>query len=116
MAADDGNRSVAVVRRGDIWTVELANHPKPRPAIVVSIDAINDLCPDVLVLPVTSHPGALRVTLPDRPGETGLRVPSFAKCESVGPLHKSRLKARIGAVPAEAWPALEEGLKRVLGI
>lgn len=106
---------MGVVKRGDIWTVELVNHPKPRPAIVVSIDAINDLCPDVLVVPVTSHPGPLRVTLPEGTDETGLRVRSFAKCESVGPLHKSRLKVRIGGVPADTWPVLEAGLKRVFG-
>ena len=106
---------MAVVKRGEIWTVQLEHHPKPRPAIVISIDAINDLCPDVIVLPVTSQAGPLRVALPGRADETGLRIPSYAKCESLGPLHKSRLKHRIGAVPSETWPTLEEGVKRVLG-
>ena len=47
--------------RGDIWVVELLAHPKPRPALVISIDAVNDLCPDVLLMPITSHAGPLRV-------------------------------------------------------
>lgn len=104
------------VARGDIWTVELVAHPKPRPALVVSIDAINDLCPDVLLIPLTSIGGPLRVPLPDAPGRTGLRQPTFAKCESLGPIHKSRLKQRIGSLPASSWPSIEEGMKRVLGI
>ena len=37
------------IRRGEVWIVELLAHPKPRPAIVASIDPINDLCPDVIL-------------------------------------------------------------------
>lgn len=104
------------VRRGDIWTVALLAHPKPRPALVISIDPVNDLCPDVLVVPLTSHEGPLRVPLPEQFQATGLKARSFAKCESLGPIHKSRLKRRIGALPGEAWPIVEEGVRRVLGL
>jgi hypothetical protein len=34
----------------------------------------------------------------------------------VGPLHKSRLKERIGRLPDDAWPPIEAGLLRVLGL
>ncbi|MGH7254717.1 MAG: type II toxin-antitoxin system PemK/MazF family toxin [Nitrospirales bacterium] len=104
------------ISRGDIWTVELLSHPKPRPALVVSINAVNDLCPDVLVIPITSHPGPLRVQLPEQPDKTGLRTTSYAKCESVGPIYKARLKRRIGVMPAHAWERIETGLRRVLGL
>lgn len=104
------------IRRGDIWTVTLPAFPKPRPALVVSIDAINDLRPDIVVVPITTRAGPLRISVPDDPAVTGLRVPSYAKCETVGPLHKSYLKARIGRLPTTAWPAIEAGLCRVLGI
>jgi mRNA-degrading endonuclease toxin of MazEF toxin-antitoxin module len=104
------------ISRGDIWVVELLSHPKPRPGLVVSIDAINDLCPDVLLVPITSHVGPLRIPVPDDRSQTGLRIISFLKCESVGPIHKSRLKTRMGRLPAETWPALESGLMRVLGL
>ena len=103
------------VRRGDIWTVALPAYPKPRPALVVSIDPINDLRPDILVVPITTRTGPLRVALPDD-AATGLRVSSFAKCEVVGPLHKSLLRARIGRLPPASWQAVEAGLLRVLGI
>lgn len=104
------------IRRGDIWTIELVTHPRPRPALVVSIDPINDLCPDVLVIPITSHPGPLRVPLPEEPASTGLRLLSYAKCESVGPIHKARLKQRIGRLPPGAWEPVDAGLRRVLGL
>lgn len=104
------------IRRGDIWTVALPSFPKPRPALVVSIGPINDLRPDVIVIPITSQAGPLRVALPVDRVETGLKVESYAKCESVGPLHKSHLKARIGRLPNGSWPPVEAGLLRVLGL
>lgn len=104
------------IRRGDIWTVSLPSFPKPRPALIVSIDPINDLRPDILVIPITTHAAPLRVPMPDEPAITGLRDSSYAKCESVGPLHKSNLKAHIGRLPDGAWPAIESGLARVLGL
>ena len=104
------------IRRGDIWTVTFPTFSKPRPALVISIDPINDLRPDVLVVPITTHPGPLRVMLPAAEVVTGLRDTSFAKCETVGPLHKSRLKSRIGRLPPSAWPAVEAGLCRVMGL
>jgi mRNA-degrading endonuclease toxin of MazEF toxin-antitoxin module len=103
------------IRRGDIWTVTLPTFPKPRPALIVSIDPINDLRPDVLVVPITSQAAPLRVALPDDK-LTGLPETSYAKCESVGPLHKSLLKSRIGRLPPESWPDVENGLRRVLGL
>lgn len=104
------------ISRGDIWTVELISHPKPRPALIVSINAVNDLRSDVLVLPITSQPGPLRVQLPDNPEQTGLRATSYVKCESLGPLHKSRLKLRIGVLPPQTWKDVEAGIRRVLGL
>lgn len=104
------------IRRGQIWTIEPAGFPKPRPALVVSIDAINDLCPDVLLIPITTKPGPLRVQLAAPPETTGLEHDSYAKCESVGPVHKSRLKRRIGEVPKPAMQAVDDGIRKVLGI
>lgn len=54
--------------------------------------------------------------MPDEPSITGLRELSYAKCESVGPLHKSQLKTRIGRLPENGWPVIESGLSRVFGL
>ncbi len=102
--------------RADIWTVEPAGFPKPRPAVVVSIDPVNDLCPDVLLVPLTTKPGPLRIGISDSSRVTGLKEASYAKCESVGPVHKSRLKTRIGRISRSNLREIEEGLKRVLGL
>jgi mRNA-degrading endonuclease toxin of MazEF toxin-antitoxin module len=102
--------------RAEIWTVEPAGFPRPRPAVVVSIDPINDLCPDVLLVPLTTKPGPLRVAISDPAGATGLKEAIYAKCESVGPVHKTRLKARIGRISRADLQKIEAGLKRVLGL
>ncbi len=104
------------IRRGQIWTVVLPSFPKPRPALVVSIDPINDLCPDVLMVPITTKPGPLRIALGGAAEETGLRRQSYAKCESVGPVHKARLKQEIGGISKEVASSVEDGLRRVLGL
>ena len=104
------------IRRGEVWIVELLAHPKPRPAIVVSIDPINDLCPDVILIPITTKPGPLRIPLAENEPDTGLKQKSYAKCESLGPVHKSRLKRKIGEIPKEEWPLIENGIKQVLGL
>ena len=104
------------IRRGEVWIVELLSHPKPRPAIVASIDPINDLCPDVILIPVTTKPGPLRIPLLEDESATGLKQKSYAKCESIGPIHKSRLKKKIGEIPGNEWSMIENGIKRVLGL
>jgi len=144
------------------------SHPKPRPAIVASIDPINDLCPDVILTypcydearpfknsfviqsVITSHtcvaprfiveayskntphssPSSLLGLLCsdalyaalfmllciEDESATGLKQKSYAKCESIGPIHKSRLKKKIGEIPGNEWPMIENGIKRVLGL
>jgi mRNA interferase MazF len=104
------------VLRGEIWAVALGDDIKPRPALVLSIDAINDLCPDVILVPITSKAGPLRVEIGAASEGTGLEHASFAKCTSVGPVHKARLKRRIGRVPATTLRAIEVCVARVLGL
>ncbi len=102
--------------RGEVWVIEPLTHPKPRPAIIFSINPVNDLCPDVIVIPITSKPGPLRILLPEAPDVTGLKQRSYAKCETLGPVHKSRLKSRIGNIPSQGMVKIEAGAKRVLGL
>lgn len=103
------------INRGEIWLVEPVGFPKPRPALVLSINAINDLRPDILLVPLTTKEGPLRVGLSENP-ETGLDEKTFAKCESIGPVHKSRLKRKIGRVPTNDLAAVGQGVMRVLGL
>jgi mRNA-degrading endonuclease toxin of MazEF toxin-antitoxin module len=84
--------------------------------LVLSINALNDLRPEVLLVPLTTKAGPLRVGLREDSATTGLREKTFAKCESVGPVHKSRLKTRIGRVDPRDLAAVGSGVKRVLGL
>lgn len=116
MGADRGRGNVERISRGEIWVVEPVGFPKPRPALIISVNPINDLCPDILLIPITTKPGPLRVPIAEIPDTTGLKSKSYAKCESLGPAHKSRLKARIGRIPTGDLVAIETGIKRVLGL
>jgi mRNA-degrading endonuclease toxin of MazEF toxin-antitoxin module len=107
---------VGRISRGDIWLVEPIGFPKPRPALVLSINALNDLRPEVLLVPLTTKEGPLRVGLSEDPETTGLREKTFAKCESIGPVHKSRLKRRIGRVSPGDLAEVGSGVKRALGL
>jgi len=42
------------IRRGQVWTVEPSGFPTPRPALVISINPINDHRQGVLLIPITS--------------------------------------------------------------
>ena len=102
------------ISRGEIWLITPVGLPKPRPALVVSINAINDLLPDVLVVPFTTKPGPLRVQIEEPPETSGLKTTTFAKCETLGPVHKSRLKRRIGHLSDGCLGTVEQGIKRVM--
>jgi mRNA-degrading endonuclease toxin of MazEF toxin-antitoxin module len=104
------------VSRGEIWLVEPVGFPKPRPALILSINAINDLRPDVLLVPLTTKEGPLRVELTEDGEVTGLNEKTFAKCESVGPVHKSRLKRKIGRVSPRDLAEVGSGVRRALGL
>ncbi len=98
--------------RGEIWTVVPLDHPKPRPAVILSVDSWNEHAPDVLVVPLTTRPG------PSRPGvrHPGLREQSYAKCGALNALPKTRLKQRIGRVDDAILTAIGRELRRLLGL
>ena len=55
------------IKRGDIWTITPPKHPKPRPVVIVSINALNNAeWPDVVAIPITTVPGPLRGPIPER--------------------------------------------------
>jgi len=103
------------IRRGDIWTIQPPAHPKLRPALVISLNAINDLRPDILVIPSTTVPGPTRVRLPNQPAQTGLREVSYAKGETLGPVPTTLFKKRIGALPSDAWPPIKARVLFLIG-
>jgi mRNA-degrading endonuclease toxin of MazEF toxin-antitoxin module len=100
------------MRRGELWTVTPLAHPKPRPAVVLSVDAWNEHAPDVVLVPLTTRPG------PSRPAVTHPRLerPSYAKCGAIAALPKTRLKERLGRLDERSMAAIALEVKRLLAI
>ncbi len=98
--------------RGEIWTIDPLDHPKSRPAVIVSVDAWNRHALDVILVPLTTRPG------PSRPSvnHSGLKAASYAKCGSASAMAKTRLKKLIGRINNDEMAALERELRRLMGM
>ena len=108
-------------RRGEIYLVRLPGQPedpKPRPALIVSMDVRNRLANDVIVVPLstTLRPAPTHVILPA--GEGGLRQTSMAKCEQVTTLDKAFLIRGpfAGIISATLMHEMEKAIQRAIGI
>jgi mRNA-degrading endonuclease toxin of MazEF toxin-antitoxin module len=100
------------MHRGEIWTIVPLDHPKARPAVIVSVDAWNKHALDVILVPLTTRPG------PSRPpvSHSRLKTVSYAKCGSVSAIPKKRLKTRVGQVDTETMSKIENELRRLMGM
>lgn len=100
------------MRRGELWIVVPVAFPKPRPAVIMSVDAWNDHALDVVVVPLTTKPG------PSRPVVRHPRLDreSFAQCGAVGALAQTQVKERIGRVDHHTLAAIGSELQRLLGL
>lgn len=103
-------------RRGEVWWVRV---DKRRPAVVVQTDLVRD--PRVrsfLVVPLTS-----RLHLAELPGNlrlearaTRLSKASVANVYDLQKVLRSDLVSRVGVLPPESVAALDDALRRVLGL
>ncbi|MEX0692399.1 MAG: type II toxin-antitoxin system PemK/MazF family toxin [Gemmatimonadales bacterium] len=100
------------MRRGEIWTIRPVNHPKPRPGVILSVDAWNLHAPDVIIVPLTTKPGPSRPAVPHQT----LKQASFAKCGALAAIPKDRLGQRLGHLDPETLAAVEQEVRRVIGI
>ena len=102
-------------KRSEVYLVQL---DKPRPAVVLSVDAINKFALDVCVVAITSvEHKKFSVRVPIRKGEGNLRFDCWAKCDQVTTLEKSLLKQPpIGALSAATLRRIEEQVRVCLGL
>ena len=102
-------------KRGEIY---LANLDKPRPAIILSVDQLNQHSLDVCVVPITTKQHVrfvLRVPL--KKGEGGLDADCWAKCDQVTTLEKISLRPqRLGALSTSKLQEVERQVKFALGL
>jgi mRNA-degrading endonuclease toxin of MazEF toxin-antitoxin module len=101
-------------RRGDVY---LAGLDKPRPVIVLSVDALNRYSLDVCVLPITTKEHAqFSMRVPIKAGDGGLDFDCWVKCDQVTTLEKNYLKKRLGTISSASLKQIEEQVKTALGL
>jgi mRNA interferase MazF len=89
------------MRRGDVVTVSLPGDAgKPRPAVIVQVDVLNDDLRSILLCPITSYstaPNFFRVPVEPTP-ENGLRLPSEIMVEKLNSANRSKIGSVIGSL------------------
>ena len=107
------------MRRGDVVVVALPGDlGKPRPAVIVQIDVLNDNLRTVIVCPISSFssaPNFFRVALEPTP-ENGLRLPSEIMIEKVQAANRSKVGKVIGRLNEQDLSRLARSLTVALGL
>lgn len=102
-------------RRGEVYWVRL---DKFRPAVVLSVDALNRHALDVCLVPLTTVQHRefwLRVPIPA--GDAGLAQASWAKCDQVTTLEKRLLQPTgLGVLSRATLRKIEDAVKLALGL
>lgn len=108
------------MKRGELYWARLvprsgSEQRGRRPVVIVSSDGFNDIpgWRSIVVVPVTSSErqgrrGPTAVMLST--AETGLPQDSYAICHQITTLDRSKLEARIAALPREAIERVEDGI------
>lgn len=98
-------------------TVVQGDHGKPRPAIVVQTDVLNETHPTILLCLISSKitGDGFRLPLPANP-TTGLRLPSEAMIDKLHAVRREKVAQQIGALSAEQMSLLDRKLVAVLGL
>lgn len=112
--------------RGEVYWADLAPRSGSeqrgrRPVVVVSHDAFNAVphWQTVVIVPLTTSQAQARrgpTAVPLPPGTAGLARGSMAVCHQVTTLDRSKLRERLGTLPAYAMAAVELGLRAALDL
>ncbi|GAB3534857.1 type II toxin-antitoxin system toxin endoribonuclease MazF7 [Arthrobacter tecti] len=111
-----------MIWRGDLYDIDLGQpigHEPAfhRPAVVVSVDILNNGPGKLLVVvPVTSRAYGLRSHVEVEPGRTGLNHTSYARCDQVRVVSIDRLLNRRGRVAPDDLSAINQALGFVLDL
>jgi len=116
--------SAPMPSRGEIWMLDWSpgrgsEQNGFRPGLVVQCDEGNHApgARTTILVPLTTQGRAYAFYIPVPKGAgTGLRADSWANCTQVFTVDRSRLRTRLGSVPAEALRAIGQALADVLGL
>ncbi len=106
------------VERGDVWWVDLdptrgSEIRKTRPAVVLTVNALNQARRTVVVVPLSTGPAPRPpIVVPAASAGTG----SVAVCDQVRAVDKTRLTRRSGRLTMTDLHAIEAGVRVVLGL
>ena len=107
------------MKRGDIVTVAApGDYGKPRPAVVVQSDFLNETHASIMLCLLTSElvkAPLFRIDVTPSP-ENGLRRPSQIMADKILTVRRERIGERIGRLEERAMRALERALVFVLGL
>ncbi len=106
-----------MTKRGDLVTVSLqGDYGKPRPALIVQTDLLEEL-ESVVLCPVTSdlRTAAFRVTVEPTPGN-GLRELSQVMVDKLSTVPRAKVSVAFGSLTAEKMRAVDKALMLVVGV
>ena len=106
------------MRRGDLTTVVTAgDYGKPRPALIVQVDAYSEL-PSITVLPLTSalHDVPLLQIIVEPGGETGLLQRSQVMVDKATTIPRGKAGRCIGRLDEVTLTKVSQALGAFLGI
>ena len=111
-----------LIWRGEIYHVDLGQpvgHEPPfrRPAVVVSVDIVNNGPGGlVVVVPVTTARYGLRSHIELEPQDSGLDRISYARCDQLRVVSVKRLSSRLGMIGSARLHAIDQALRFILDL
>lgn len=111
-----------LIWRGEIHQVDLGRpvgHEPAffRPAVVVSVDILNNGPGGlVVIVPVSSRAYGLRSHIELETGTSGLNHTSYARCDQLRVVSVDRLSSRLGMVAPDQLHAIDQALRFVLDL
>lgn len=111
-----------LIWRGEVYDVDLGQpvgHEPAfrRPAVVVSVDILNNGRGGlVVVVPITTVGYGLRSHVELEPGNSGLDHVSYARCDQLRVASVERLSTRQGMINPEQIRAIDQALRFVLDL
>ena len=107
------------MKRGDLVIVTVAgDYGKPRPAVVVQTDLVNDTHASIVVCPVTSHlqeAELFRLTITPSP-DNGLQKTSQIMVDKIVAVRRDKIRERIGCLDEEVMIRLNRSLAFWIGL
>lgn len=111
-----------LIWRGEVYDVDLGQPigREPafrRPAVVVSVDILNNGPGGlVVVVPITTRGYGLRSHIELEPAASGLEHMSYARCDQLRVISVERLSSRQGMISPELMHAIDRALRFVLDL